>query len=165
MLRVLLGAVLGLSVIAVVLAGIVVLPPAGGAPEVRAAPGVVAAGTARPPPESGPFPVEAVSALRDHATALGIFTWHQPEWLLEAAFTRVRTDEALSAREAAEEIRGMPDLILFYRGNFMAIETKTELGKLTTSQRKWKDWLNGLVIVDVEEGIQAISEWKAVCDS
>jgi len=70
-----------------------------------------------------------------------------------------------NAREAAEEIRGMPDLICFYRGRSMAIETKTEIGKLTTWQEYWRGWLGTIVIRDEADGCRALDEWKAICDT
>jgi hypothetical protein len=53
-------------------------------------------------------------------------------------------------REAAEYLRGLPDLIILYRGKFLALELKKDGGKLTGHQRIWRDAIGTKVAMSFE---------------
>jgi len=88
--------------------------------------------------------------------------FHIPEFLLANAFGRraMSGPELGAAREASEEIKGFPDLALFYHGRFLAIELKTEIGKMSPSQLDWQRRLGTVQCRSFEAAKAEIDAWK-----
>lgn len=99
--------------------------------------------------------------VEQYCDLLHIHRLHIPEFLLNAAFRQrnLSGGELWAARDAADEIRGLPDLILFRAGRFLAIELKTEVGKMTGSQDLWQARLGTKVCRSFEQAKQEIDQW------
>jgi hypothetical protein len=94
---------------------------------------------------------------------LGLPYLHLPAYLLNASFGRhqAAAGPVLHAmRAAAESIRGVPDLIIFSGGRYLALELKSRDGKLTAAQEQWLAWLGGRVCRSFEEAREVIDEWR-----
>ncbi len=82
--------------------------------------------------------------------ALGLAYLHLPAYLLNAGFSRREDGGAAkwAMVNAAKEVRGFPDLCIFHPDgkHFLAVELKTEIGKLTRSQELWRKAIGTLVI-------------------
>lgn len=123
----------------------------------------------------GKAPVRTRKVTQPEATTLaevcafldseGIEWFHMPEWLLSLAFAVEKGNADARMREAAADVRGLPDLLLFHRGRYVALELKTEIGEMSLAQRSWKARLGTLVCRTTAEACQAIREWKAICES
>lgn len=100
-----------------------------------------------------------------YCAALGLQTFHMPEYVLNAAFgwNANRTGPELGAmRDAAEEVRGLPDLLIFhpmYPGRLKAIELKTEVGKMTSSQKTWQVRLGTSLCRSFEAARAEVDMW------
>lgn len=96
--------------------------------------------------------------------AEGIAWFHMPAWLLAIAFAVEKGNPDPVVREAAEEVRGLPDLLLFYRGRSAAFELKTEIGSATKAQKSWIVRLNGMVCHTLADFKRAVRDWKDTID-
>lgn len=108
-----------------------------------------------------------LSEVRAHCDTLTIEHFHIPAWLLSffSGFINLATAILEHARDSAEEIRGFPDLILFYRGRFLALELKTEVGSMTHAQKTWQRRLGTIQCRTTAEACKMIEDWKAICDT
>lgn len=97
--------------------------------------------------------------------AHGIAWFHMPEWLLAIAFAVEKGNADPVVREAAEEVRGLPDLLLFYRGRAAAFELKTEIGTATKAQKSWVVRLNGMICHTLADFKRAVMAWKDIVDN
>ncbi len=104
---------------------------------------------------------EACAFLDAH----GIAWFHMPAWLLAIAFAVEKGNPDPVVREAAEEVRGLPDLLLFYRGRAAAFELKTEIGTATKAQKSWIVRLNGQVCHTLADFKRAVLAWKVSIDA
>lgn len=100
----------------------------------------------------------------DYAESLGLWVFHIPEVLLEGAFGgRLMTgDELLELQAAADEVSGFPDAMIFdprRHGIHLAIEQKTEIGKVRPNQKNWKAVLGGHVCRTFDESKIVIDNW------
>lgn len=104
--------------------------------------------------------VEAYIALR------GLYALHIPEFLLNAAFRNRNLSgaELGAAKRASDAVRGLPDLMIFdpkRPGLILSIELKTEIGKMTPSQKHWQAILGTRLCRSFEEAKQAVDSWVA----
>lgn len=105
--------------------------------------------------------VEAYLAIR------GLYAFHMPEFLLNAAFRNrnISGAELGAAKRAADKVRGLPDLLIFdpkRPGLILSLELKTEIGKLTASQKHWMTILGTTVCRSFESAKQVIDNWVAL---
>jgi len=95
----------------------------------------------------------------------GFIFLHLPANLLATFFARggQPTGTQLGAmRDAAEAVRGVPDLLMFHPsapGHALCIELKTEIGKLTHAQRDWLKATGGCCCRSFDEARAVIDEW------
>jgi len=99
-----------------------------------------------------------------HCDARGVEWFHMPEWLLGLAFAVEKGNADPVMREAAADVRGLPDLLLFYRGRFMSIELKVPGEDPRKSQRTWAFRLGALCCRTTAEACAAIDEWIQICE-
>jgi hypothetical protein len=109
---------------------------------------------------------QTLSDVRAHCDTLRIEHFHIPGWLLSifGKLALLVTVVLEHARDSAEEVRGFPDLILFYKGRYLALELKTEIGKMTTAQRIWQRRIGTIQCRGADETCTVIDEWVAVVD-
>lgn len=91
------------------------------------------------------------------------YPWlHIPEFILAMAFRRQHLSgpELGAARWAADMIRGFPDLVVFHAGRYLAIELKTEVGKMTHAQLAWQKRLGTCLCRNFEEAKTVIDIWS-----
>lgn len=88
-----------------------------------------------------------------YAELRGVEPFHLPQILLNNAFSRraVSGGEIWALREAASRVKGLPDLILFYKGHYRMVELKTEIGKLSHDQMRWLDRHPGICVRSFED--------------
>lgn len=104
--------------------------------------------------------VEAYCAL------VGLECFHVPEYVLNAAFgwKSNRTGPELGAMaDAAEEIRGLPDCLIFNpmrHGLVLPGEIKTEIGVVSKAQAKWRKILGTRIWRSFEEARIDIDQWR-----
>lgn len=97
--------------------------------------------------------------------AIGLETFHMPAYVLNAAFgwKPNRTGAEFHAmKEASQEVKGLPDLLIFDSkrpGRLIAIELKTEIGKMTAFQKIWQQRLGTTLCRSFESAKQAIDNW------
>lgn len=65
-------------------------------------------------------------------------------------------------REAAEYLRGFPDLLILSEGRFLGLELKRDGGKLRASQRIWRDSIGTKVAESFEAARVAIDEFLKI---
>lgn len=102
---------------------------------------------------AGKGPESAIqAACEEYARLRGVEAFHMPAILLNAAFRRHTAygGEIWALREAAHSVAGMPDLTLFYKGNYRMVEIKTPEGKLTHNQSSWLKRHNGVCLRSVD---------------
>ena len=102
-----------------------------------------------------------------YAVSIGLIPFHLPEFLMNAAFRRraMSGAELGAALRASQKVKGFPDLILFYRGHFRAVELKTQIGKLSQAQRYWLKILDGVCIRDITHFKAHAMAFKMRCDN
>lgn len=124
-------------------------------------------GKDRPAARASQAEDRTLSEVRAHCDLEGIEHFHIPKWLLSvfSGILNLATAMLEHARDSAEEIRGFPDLILFYRGRFLAIELKTEIGSMTHAQKVWQRRLGTQLCLTTAEACRIITEWKALCET
>lgn len=104
--------------------------------------------------------------VEQYLALLGLPKLHIPEFLLANAFGRAMSGAELgAARDAADEVRGFPDLVIFYRGRYAAIELKTPIGKMTHAQIRWQKMLNTVCCRSFETAKEFIDEWMVICET
>ncbi len=121
----------------------------------------------RPVPKVSQPEAATLADVRAYCDDENIEHFHIPGWLL-AVFGMLHlvvTAVLEHARDSAEEVRGFPDLILFYRGRFCALELKTEIGKMTHAQQLWQKRLGTIQCRSTAAAVCAIAEWKVICES
>jgi hypothetical protein len=105
--------------------------------------------------------VEAYCAL------VGLECFHIPEWVLNMAFgwNPNRTGPQINAmRNASQDIKGFPDCMIFdpkRQGLVLAGELKTEIGKVSAAQEKWRKVLGTRIWRSFEEAKADIDGWRA----
>ena len=106
--------------------------------------------------------VEAYCHLR------GLETFHMPAYVLNAAFgwKPNRTGAEFHAmKEASQEVKGLPDLLIFDSkrpGRLIAIELKTEIGRMTQFQKIWQQRLGTNLCRSFEEAKQCVDNWMVL---
>lgn len=90
--------------------------------------------------------------------------FHMPEWLLSLAFAVEKGNADPLVRESAADVRGLPDLLIWYKGRGTAVELKTEIGAVTKNQRAWLTRLNGITCRTLGEFKRAVRDWKETID-
>ena len=102
-----------------------------------------------------------------YADLLGIPRLHIPAILLRAAFAPhgASGGELWALRNAAAEVGGFPDLVLFRGGRFLAMEFKRGSNKMTASQRRWADALGTIECRSFEAAKAEIDRWRQVLEN
>lgn len=96
---------------------------------------------------------------------IGLKKLHIPEFMLMAAF-RYRSlsgPELHAAREAKDEIAGLPDLLIFNprrQGYMLPVELKTEIGKISGHQKLWQAILGTVFCRSFEAFKTVVDDWK-----
>jgi len=116
----------------------------------------------RKPTKRAKTPEATIQAQVEGYLRLRHLAWfHIPDALLKAGFAQgASQDWALV--NAAAEVRGLPDLLIFdpaHFGVFLPMELKTEIGKLNANQRAWKVVLGTRVCRSFEEARAEIDRW------
>lgn len=120
----------------------------------------------RKPAAQASKPEKALQAQAEAYCAIkGLESFHMPEYVLKAAFgwnPHRHGSEFGAMRDAAAEVRGLPDLLIFDArrpGLVLAVELKTEIGKLSAAQRMWKLRLGTTVCRGFDEFRAAVDGW------
>lgn len=97
---------------------------------------------------------------------LGIPYLHIPAFLLNAAFAmrgQVSGGYLGAMRNAAEAVRGFPDIVAFDpdRQSYCGIELKSRDGRMTGAQEMWQKWLRSHEARSFEEAKAIIDAWRA----
>jgi hypothetical protein len=97
---------------------------------------------------------------------IGVESFHIPAVLLNYAFRHrsLGGGELWAVRQAAAAIKGFPDLIMFYRGRYAALEFKTRVGSVSRHQEEWIYRLDGVVCKSFESFKAYADAWKAKID-
>lgn len=103
-------------------------------------------------------------ACEAYLDALGVEYLHIPAYVLNAAFSGragVTGGQLWAMSAAVQYIRGFPDLMVFHpnRKRYLAVELKTEVGKLTDNQRKWQAGIGTIVCRSFEEFRITFEKW------
>jgi len=101
-----------------------------------------------------------------YLNTIGIDFFHLPAQTLNAAFHMrpMSGGEQWAARNASAAIKGFPDLILFYKGFYKAVELKSRDGVVSQWQEKWRKKLSGSVFYSFEDFRNDADEWITRCD-
>lgn len=96
----------------------------------------------------------------------GIEYLHIPAYVLNAAFsgrTGIGGGQLWAMSAAVQYIRGFPDLLIFHpdRKRYLAVELKTEVGKLTDNQIKWQQGVGTVVCRSFEDFRIVFEKWMA----
>lgn len=107
------------------------------------------------------------SRCEQYCNLAGVEWFHLPAQTLNAAFHgRYMTGpEQWAARNASAQIKGFPDLILFYRKMFYkAVELKSATGVISAHQFKWSKRLGGEIVYKFDTFKGLVDAWKLECD-
>ena len=92
---------------------------------------------------------------------------HIPAYILRAAFSfRPGFGADIGARaQAAEAIRGFPDLVLFNAEcrAYLSLELKSSIGKMTHAQKRWQAALDTRKATSFEQAKGIIDAWAEAC--
>ena len=91
----------------------------------------------------------------------GLAWFHIPDALLKAGFSQ-GSAVSYALINAAAEVRGLPDHLIFNParfGFFLPIEYKTEIGKMSASQRSWQIAVGTKVCRSFEDARVEIDLW------
>jgi hypothetical protein len=117
---------------------------------------------------TGPKIPEAViqEQAESYCDLIGVEKFHFPAQILNAAFhmRQMSGGEIWAAREASSKIKGFPDLIMFYKGYYKAVELKSVTGVISQHQQHWIKRLDGVVCKSFEAFRGVADAWKAECD-
>lgn len=96
---------------------------------------------------------------------LGLYSFHMPEFLLNAAFRNrsLSGAELGAAKRASDKVRGLPDLLIFdpkRPGLILSIELKTEIGHITPAQKHWATILGTKFCRSFEAAKMEIDGWR-----
>jgi hypothetical protein len=116
----------------------------------------------KPVAKRGRPEAEIQDAVEAYCDILGLAHFHIPAALLQAGFENGRPKN-YAIINAAQAVRGFPDLILFHRetGRYKAIELKTKVGQVTKAQRDWCKLIDAVVCRSFEEAKAEIDGWLA----
>lgn len=103
--------------------------------------------------------------VEQYLDAVGLWWFHMPKYVLRAAFGRRAASgaELGAMSRAAEQVRGLPDLIIWDgKGRALNIELKTDAkaSKLSAAQRMWRAAIGTQEARSFEEAKKIIDEWK-----
>jgi hypothetical protein len=116
------------------------------------------------PTKRSKTPEAAIQAQVEAYLRLVNLAWfHMPDALLKAGFAQ-GTASNFALINAAAEVRGLPDLLIFDParfGVFLPVELKTESGKLSANQRAWQVTIGTRVCRGFEAARAEIDRWMA----
>lgn len=107
--------------------------------------------------------------LQDQAEAYlalcGLEKPHMPEYMLAKSFGRriMSGAELGAARDASQEVTGLPDLLIFdpnRHGELLAIELKTDIGRMSAEQRRWQRILGTICCRTFEYFQETLDKWR-----
>lgn len=109
---------------------------------------------------------EIQAQAQEYLALIGVESFHLPAQTLNAAFHMrpMSGGEQWAARNASAQIKGFPDLILFYKGFYKAVELKSKAGILSNHQVKWLKRLDGDVCYSFDTFKRLVDAWKYNCD-
>lgn len=107
-------------------------------------------------------PEAAIQAqVEAYIEAIGLASFHIPDALLRAGFAQGKP-VSYALINAAAEVRGFPDLIIFdpmRHGFVLCLELKTAIGTMTANQRQWQKTVGSRLCRSFEEAKAEIDEW------
>jgi hypothetical protein len=119
----------------------------------------------RKAPKKATVPEARIQDLvEQYLDALGIPYIHIPALLYTGAFANRSANGGLigAMRHASQYVTGFPDIVAFHKEKkiFLPIELKTEIGKLSANQIKWKHAIDTQVCRSFEEAKKLIDNWR-----
>lgn len=128
-------------------------------------PGIRKPRSVKPDADQGPESL-LQSRCEAYLNAIGVDFFHIPAQTLNAAFgwRTLSGPQLYAARTASEAVKGFPDMILFYRGFFKAVELKSATGIISSHQTKWRKKLGGEVVYKFDMFRGLVDAWIVECD-
>lgn len=119
-------------------------------------------GKKKKPVPKAKTPEAAIQAqVEAYIELLGLASFHIPDALLRAGFAQGKP-VSFALINAAAEVRGFPDLIIFdpmRHGFVLCLELKTAIGTMTANQRAWQKNVGSKLCRSFEEAKQEIDRW------
>jgi hypothetical protein len=128
-------------------------------------PGIRKPRSVKPDADQGPESL-LQSRCEAYLDLIHVEYFHLPQQTLNAAF-HMRTmtgPQHYAAKMASAAIKGFPDLILFYKGFFKAIELKSSTGIISPHQMDWRKRLGGDVVYKFDTFRGLVDAWIVECD-
>ncbi len=119
----------------------------------------------KPAPKATTAEAVTQGQVEAYCELLGLHTLHMPEYLLANTFSRGRIvtgAELGEIQRAADEVGGLPDLLIFdprRPGLILCIELKTEIGKVSPRPKNWKAITGAHLCRSFEEARTVIDKW------